>query len=114
MPDCPHLETIPFTDKGDVTFRKRPRRWIAWKLVCLAERIHSSIYEQKITVRDRNGKELADLWVGGNLYGEGVRSAFGFKEGGDGDELVAKLPYGAAITVSDPYIPQHCSCHDDD
>lgn len=114
MPDCPHPETVPFTDEGDVTFRKRPRRWVAWKLVCLAERTHASVYEQKITVRDRNGKELANLWVGGNLYGEGVRGAFGFKEGEDGGELVATLPYGTTITVSDPYIPQHCSCHDDD
>lgn len=114
MPDCVHPENVPFTDEGNGTLRKRPRRWIAWKLVCLAELIHPSTFEQRVTVRYRNGKELADLWVAGNLYGEGVKGAFGFKEGEGEDQLIANLPYGMTVSVSSPYVPQPCSCQGDD
>ena len=107
---CP---TAPLTDIGDVTLWKRPRRWIAWKLVCLAERIYCSVYEQEITVTNRRGENELTIWINGNLYGEGITAATGLagdESDESGDGLIRKLPYGYTVTVSPPYTNLPCEC----
>lgn len=54
------------------------RRWLAWKLVQLAERIHPSQSEEVITVRSKfTGTTLVEIGVVEDLYGAGVSYVHG-------------------------------------
>ncbi|AEJ92201.1 hypothetical protein LITTLEE_154 [Mycobacterium phage LittleE] len=53
------------------------RRWIAWKLVQLAARIHYAEYCERIYVTDPAGQEVVEVVVIGDPYGCGIFSTSG-------------------------------------
>lgn len=53
------------------------RRWIAWRLVRLAERIFTSSYEEELIIVDTTtDQEVMRVGVFGDYYGSGVSSIF--------------------------------------
>jgi hypothetical protein len=50
------------------------RRWIAWKMVCVAARIHDAEYYERLTVKTHDGLLIAEWGVVGDEYGSGVSS----------------------------------------
>lgn len=49
------------------------RKWIAWKLVCAADRIYSTDYEQHVVVTDQ-GVEIFEASVTADDYGRGIHA----------------------------------------
>jgi hypothetical protein len=52
------------------------RQWIAWKLVCLAHRLHNAEFYQRITVRAEGGETIQFDLVASE-YGGGLFSRVG-------------------------------------
>lgn len=53
------------------------RRWIAWKLVQLAQRIYDAEYYERITVTNPDGRLVYEAVINADLYHGGVSSTFG-------------------------------------
>lgn len=49
------------------------RRWIAWRLIQLAYRIHDADFDDSLTIYV-GGRKVAEIGVLGNTYGNGVTS----------------------------------------
>lgn len=56
------------------------RRWIAWKLVQLAERIYDAEFYDRIRVVNNYGVTEWEAVVVGDLYGRGISSTRGHDE----------------------------------
>ncbi len=74
------------------------RRWIAWKLVQLAYRIHNTEYYERIYLTNAEGKEVWEAVILGDGYGGGVRSIVGGE--------TKELPEGYAVHWDDDYQPE--------
>lgn len=55
-----------------------PRRWIAWKLVQLAYRLHMPLYDQDIIIESPSG-EVYTINIIGDIYGSGIISTQGIR-----------------------------------
>lgn len=53
----------------------RLRRWLAWKLTCLARRLHDPGCEDTLTLTV-DGTTVLEVTVAGDSYGRGVLSVF--------------------------------------
>lgn len=54
-----------------------PRRWVAWRLVCLAHRLYDATFYERIQLRNGYGDVVAEVCIEGDEYGAGVWSVFG-------------------------------------
>lgn len=59
-----------------------PRRWIAWKLVQLAHRIHDAEFWERITIKDPDGSIVIEWQICADTYGRGIASRFGTSQFG--------------------------------
>lgn len=49
-----------------------PRRWIAWKLVCLAHRIYDATHHETVRVINPDGVKILELLIQDDEYGGGI------------------------------------------
>lgn len=62
--------------------KESTRHWIAYKLVCLAHRLHDATFKEIIKIVDRDGETVIEWEIGGDDYACGVLSQFGHSQFG--------------------------------
>lgn len=73
------------------------RRWVAWKLVQLAYKIHDPDYYERIYITDADGDEVFWANISADIYGCGVSSMYGY--------VGEVLPAGCMVHWDDDYRP---------